>query len=149
MRIRTAEEHDVPIVAPLFNAYREFYGQNSDLDGATGCISDNLALGRSTVFVCELEGVSVGFTQLYPAFCSVEMKPFYVLYDLFVEPRSRTNGVGTALLNHAHAWAKSQGAFRVVLETAHTNKIAQSVYEGLGYELETEFRKYSFSTDLL
>ena len=59
------------------------------------------------------------------------MKPFYVLYDLFVTPNHRTKGIGSALLNHAHAWAKSQGAFRVVLETAHTNTTAQSVYEGL------------------
>ena len=147
MHIRTAKESDVPRVAPLFNAYREFYGQNSDLDGARDCISDNLNLGRSTIFVSEEEGEAVGFTQLYPAFCSVEMKPFYVLYDLFVSPNHRIKGIGSALLNHAHAWARSQGAFRVVLETAHTNTTAQSVYEGLGYELETEFRKYSFSTE--
>ena len=147
MHIRTAKESDVPRIAPLFNAYRKFYGQNSDLDGATDCISENLNLGRSTIFVSEEEGEAVGFTQLYPAFCSVEMKPFYVLYDLFVSPNHRTKGIGSALLNHAHAWARSQGAFRVVLETAHTNTTAQSVYEGLGYELETEFRKYSFSTE--
>lgn len=147
MRIRTAKESDVPLVAPLFNAYREFYGQNSDLDGARDCISNNLTLERSMIFLCEASDTVVGFTQLYPAFCSVEMRPFYVLYDLFVMPNHRTKGMGTALLNHAHVWAKSQGAFRVVLETAHTNTTAQSVYEGLGYELETEFRKYSFSTE--
>ena len=44
MRIRTATKSDVPLVAPLFNAYREFYGQNSDLDGARACINDNLIL---------------------------------------------------------------------------------------------------------
>lgn len=147
MRIRTAKESDVPLVAPLFNAYREFYGQSSDLDGASECINNNVTLERSTIFVCEEEGTVVGFTQLYPAFCSVEMKPFCVLYDLFVTPKHRTKGIGSALLNHAHAWAKSQGAFQVVLETAHTNTTAQSVYEGLGYELETEFRKYSFATE--
>ena len=147
MRIRMAEESDVPLIAPLFNAYREFYGQNSDLDGARDCISENLVLSRSTIFLFEKDGAVIGFTQLYPAFCSVEMKPFYVLYDLFVASNHRTKGVGSALLNHADDWARSQGAFRVVLETAHTNTTAQSVYEGLGYELETEFRKYSFATD--
>lgn len=147
MRIRTAEESDVPRVAPLFNAYREFYGCNSDLDGAKACLNDNLMQERSTILVCEMGGELLGFTQLYPAFCSVEMKPFYVLYDLFVEPGSRKQGVGSALLNHAHVWAKSQGASRVDLETAHTNTTAQSLYEELGYELETKFRKYSFAID--
>jgi len=30
------------------------------------------------------------------------------------------------------------------LETAHSNTTAQSIYEAVGYELDTEFRKYSF-----
>ena len=144
MRIRLAAQNDVPDIVPLFNAYREFYGEKSDLDGANTCITENLALGRSTIFVCDVAGSTVGFTQLYPAFCSVEMKPFYVLYDLFVAPKSRRIGAGSALLSHAHAWAASQGAFQVVLETAHTNQKAQSVYENIGYMLDTEFRKYSF-----
>jgi ribosomal protein S18 acetylase RimI-like enzyme len=114
------------------------------LDGANTCITENLALGRSTIFVCDVANSTVGFTQLYPAFCSVEMKPFYVLYDLFVAPKSRRIGAGSALLSHAHAWAASQGAFQVVLETAHTNQKAQSVYESIGYALDTEFRKYSY-----
>lgn len=144
MRIRLAEQNDVPDIVPLFNAYREFYGEKSDLDGANTCITENLTLGRSTIFVCDVADSTIGFTQLYPAFCSVEMKPFYVLYDLFVAPKSRQIGAGSALLNHAHAWAASQGAFQVVLETAHTNQKAQSVYENIGYRLDTEFRKYSF-----
>ena len=144
MQIRLAEKSDVPEIVPLFNAYREFYGEKSDLDGDNACITENLALGRSTIFVCDVANSTVGFTQLYPAFCSVEMKPFYVLYDLFVAPKSRRIGAGSALLSHAHAWAASQGAFQVVLETAHTNQKAQSVYENIGYALDTEFRKYSY-----
>ena len=149
MTVREAWLSDVDDIAPLFNAYRMFYEQPSDLDGAKAWIRDNMALKRATLFVCQENDVLLGFTQLYPAFCSVEMKPFYVLYDVYVDPKSRQRGVASMLLRHAHAWAKTQGATRVDLETAHTNTTAQSVYEALGYALDSEFRKYSFDTSSL
>ena len=144
MGIREATLNDVEAISPLFNAYRVFYEQTSDLDGAAQCLKENLSCQRSHVFVFEDTEMLLGFTQLYPAFCSVEMRPFFVLYDLYVVPIARAAGIGTSLLRFAHDWAKARGAFRVDLETAHTNVTAQSVYEALGYELDTEFRKYSF-----
>ena len=144
MSIREATLNDVDAISPLFDAYRVFYEQTSDLDGAAKCLKENLSCQRSHVFVFEDNETVLGFTQLYPAFCSVAMQPFFVLYDLYVVPAARAKGVGTSLLRFAHDWAKAHGAFRVDLETAHTNVTAQSVYEALGYELDTEFRKYSF-----
>tara|TARA_Y100000385_G_scaffold67606_1_gene67379 strand:+ start:587 stop:1033 length:447 start_codon:yes stop_codon:yes gene_type:complete len=146
MTVREAWLSDVDDIAPLFDAYRMFYEQPSDLDGAKAWIRDNMIRKRATLFVFQENDGLLGFTQLYPAFCSVEMKPFYVLYDVYVDPKARQRGVASMLLRHAHAWAKSQGATRVDLETAHTNITAQSVYEALGYTLDTEFRKYSFDT---
>ena len=148
MSIREATLNDVEAISPLFDAYRVFYEQTSDLDGAAQCLKENLSYQRSHVFVFEDSQKALGFTQLYPAFCSVEMAPFFVLYDLYVVPTARAKGVGTSLLRFAHDWAKAQGASRVDLETAHTNVTAQSVYEALGYELDTEFRKYSFDLAL-
>jgi GNAT superfamily N-acetyltransferase len=144
MSIREAALNDVEAISPLFDAYRVFYEQTSDLDGASQCLKENLSCQRSHVFVFEDNETVLGFTQLYPAFCSVAMQPFFVVYDFYVVPTARAKGVGTSLLRFAHDWAKAKGAFRVDLETAHTNVTAQSVYEALGYELDTEFRKYSF-----
>ena len=143
MSIREAALDDVEAISPLFDAYRVFYEQTSDLDGAAQCLKENLSCQRSDIFVFEDNETVLGFTQLYPAFCSVAMQPFFVLYDLYVVPAARAKGVGTSLLRFAHDWAKAQGASRVDLETAHTNVTAQSIYEALGYELDTEFRKYS------
>ena len=144
MGIRQATVGDLDAISPLFNAYRVFYEERSDLDAAQAFLEENLLHERSSVFLFEENGHVVGFTQLYPAVCSVAMKPFYVLYDLYVVPQARGKGVGTALLEFAHQWSREQGASRVDLETAHNNVVAQSVYEALGYELDTEFRKYSF-----
>ena len=144
MSIREATLNDVEAISPLFDAYRVFYEQTSDLDGAAECLKENLSYQRSHVFVFEENETVQGFTQLYPAFCSVAMQPFFVLYDLYVVPTARAKGVGTSLLRFAHDWAKAHGAFRVDLETAHTNVTAQSVYEAPHTVVDTEFRKYSF-----
>ena len=84
MSIREATLNDVEAILPLFDAYRVFYEQTSDLDGAAQCLKENLSCQRSHVFVFEDNETVLGFTQLYPAFCSVAMQPFFVLYDLYV-----------------------------------------------------------------
>ena len=86
---------------------------------------------------------AIGFIQLYPALCSVDLVPYYVLYDLFVLPAARKHGVATALMNAAADFARENGAARLDLETAHTNQTAKSLYLKLGYEADTTFQKYS------
>jgi hypothetical protein len=74
----------VDLIAPLFDAYRQFYGQRADLEGGRQFLFERLQRGESVVFaVIEAEN-TLGFTQLYPSFSSVSMKPIWILNDLFV-----------------------------------------------------------------
>lgn len=141
--LRHADLSDLEAVALLFDGYRQFYECEPDLEAARAWIAQNLTEHRSTILVAEQAGELLGFTQLYGALCSVDMKPFYVLYDLFVAPSRRGCGVGRALMDAASEWAREQGAARIDLETAHTNTIGQALYESLGYEHDLVFRKYS------
>jgi len=141
--IREAQSKDLDELARLFDGYRQFYECEPDPAGASAWMAANFNEQRSTVFVAEDGDALTGFTQLYPALCSVDMQPFYVLYDLFVDPSSRRLGIGRALMNAAADWARAQGACRIDLETAHSNVIGQGLYESLGYEQDLVFRKYS------
>ena len=85
----------------------------------------------------------VGFCQLYPTFCSVEAKPTYTLYDLFVVPAARRSGAGTVLLRAAEKLAAETGKARLDLTTAKTNKPAQAAYESLGWVRDNIFYAYS------
>ena len=145
MSIREAHAEDLDDLAGLFDGYRQFYECEPDLAGAAAWMTVNLNEQRSTVFVAEQTDALVGFTQLYPALCSVDMQPFYMLYDLFVDPSSRRAGIGRALITTAADWARTQGACRIDLETAHTNVIGQGLYESLGYQQDHVFRKYSLN----
>ena len=105
------------------------------------------AEGRDTfmehLLALDATQTAVGFCQLYPTFCSVDAAPIYTLYDLFVAPAARKTGAGRSLLMAAEATARTHGKVRMDLTTAHTNTTAQSLYESLGWTLDTVFRAYN------
>ena len=144
LRIRLAIPADVDTIAPLFDAYRQFYEQAPDLTAARRFIAERLERGESSILLAvNGAGETVGFCQLYPTFCSVEAAPIYTLYDLFVSPAARKTGAGRALLEAAREHARAEGKVRMDLTTAHTNTTAQSLYESLGWVQDTVFRAYT------
>ncbi|MFF5790733.1 GNAT family N-acetyltransferase [Paeniglutamicibacter sp. NPDC012692] len=142
--VHQAGMEDLEALAPLFDAYRQFYDCPPDLPLARAYLADRIGRGESTVFIASTgNGDVVGFTQLYPTFCSVEASPIFVLYDLYVSPASRQLGVGRSLLAAAEEYARANGASRLDLSTAKSNVKAQSVYESLGWVRDELFLQYS------
>lgn len=131
---------DLDPVADLFNQYRVFYELPDDLGASRAFIRANLQEQRSRIFlVLDDDGRALAFAQLYPALCSLAMKRFYWLYDLFVAPAARKSGHARQLMNHLSALLAAEGADRISLDTATSNKAAQALYESLGYQREGEF----------
>jgi ribosomal protein S18 acetylase RimI-like enzyme len=145
LEIRRAALSDADALAPLFDAYRGFYGRPSDLPLARRFLAERLGRGESVVLFAADETAPCGFTQLYPLFSSLRCRPIWMLSDLFVAPDRRGSGVGRRLMEAAHAFAREQGAASIELDTAHTNTPAQALYESLGYERDLEFRHYVLS----
>ena len=145
MEIIKANVDHVKLIAPLFDAYRQFYQQPSELQAVTEYINDRLTNDESTIFLAlSNEQQPIGFTQLYPLFCSVEMIKIFVLYDLYVEPNGRGLGVGHALLDRAKIEAKQVGVDRIDLQTAQDNSTAQSLYKKFGYLYSNEFQNWTY-----
>lgn len=142
--IRATIEH-LDLVAPLFDGYRQFYKQPSNLDGARQFIKDRLIRHESIIFLALLDESAVGFTQLYPSFSSTSMQRLWILNDLFVAPAGRRSGVGEALLERARQFAVESGAKGLMLETAVTNTTAQRLYERLGWVRDTEYYVYNLN----
>lgn len=143
---RIATLADLDTIAPVFDAYRQFYEQPSDMVAARHFIRARLQNNESIIIVASTETQPVvGFCQLYPTFCSVEAKPIYSLYDLFVIPEARRLGIGTVLLKSAENTARANGKARMDLTTAKINKPAQAVYESLGWVRDEVFYAYSKS----
>ena len=143
MIVRQAKSADLPDLAKMFDEYRQFYRCESDIELASEFLSSRIEKNESVIFMCFLEDIAVGFTQLYPTFCSVEASRIFVLYDLYVIASYRNAGVGSRLMKTAKIYADSNGASRLDLETEICNEVAQTLYKKLGYERDTEFYKYS------
>ncbi len=132
---------DIELIAPLFDAYRVFYEQPSDLNAARLFLKERLSQDESVIFLALHNGKPAGFTQLYTTFSSVSLQPFYILNDLFVSPDYRKLGIGEALLNHAKKHCIVQNYKGLALETAEDNP-AQTLYERLGWEKDEAYFHY-------
>jgi ribosomal protein S18 acetylase RimI-like enzyme len=135
---------DLDALSRLFDAYRQFYGQPSDVDAARDWLRNRLRFGESKVLVARQGGDIVGFAQLYPSFSSVRMARSWILNDLFVLPATRRQGVARALLDAAADFARSDGAASISLETTRDNTAARATYRAAGWH-EDETQWYSLT----
>ncbi|MGH8249811.1 MAG: GNAT family N-acetyltransferase [Steroidobacteraceae bacterium] len=143
VKTRLATAADLDQVAALFDGYRQFYEHPSDLALSRRYITERFQRQESVILVAEGgDGKLVGFTQMYPTFCSLLAAPSWILYDLFVSRAARGAGAGRALLLAAEAHAKEKGVARLELSTARTNIIGQSLYESLGWKLDETYLVY-------
>jgi len=131
--VRRIDISELDSVAPLFDAYRRFYGQAQDLERARAFLRERLANDESIVLLAQLNGRPAGFTQLYPMFSSVRAARLFVLNDLYVDTNARRAGVGRALLDAAAAFARAEGACGLMLETGRDNDAARALYRAAGW----------------
>ena len=131
--IRRAGPQDLDALAVLFDAYRQFYGQPSDLVRARDWLRTRMRFGESVVLIAERDGVAAGFTQLYPMFSSVRTARTWILNDLFVAEDARRGGVARALLDAAAHYARDDGAAGISLETTDDNTAARALYRAAGW----------------
>jgi ribosomal protein S18 acetylase RimI-like enzyme len=146
MSIRQAMPEDLDLLAPLFDAYRQFYRQPQDLPLARAFLEARLGAGDSVIYLAEEDdGTVPGFVQLYPLFSSTGPRPgrIWLLNDLYVVPSARGRGVGRRLMDRARRHAEETGAQSIELATARSNTRAQSLYQSLGYRRDEEFFYYS------
>jgi len=80
--------------------------------------------------VAEVDGHVVGVVGAG----SGEFSGTVALTSLWVDPRFRGRGVGTALIGAVEDWAKSQDLTQVVLWVTEANRSAERLYERLGFK---------------
>lgn len=140
--ISRATMDDIDRVVPLFDAYRQFYGQESDVAGARRFLTERIVRGESVILIAD---GNAGFTQLYPCFSSVRMQRTMILNDLFVAPEARGRGVGHALLAAACDHARTVGAKRLTLSTAVDNSAAHALYVRAGWQRDAQFHTFAIT----
>jgi ribosomal protein S18 acetylase RimI-like enzyme len=143
IQVVRANTPQLDAVAQLFDAYRGFYQQPSNLGQSRAFIAERMAGNESAIFLAEdEEAEALGFVQLYPTFSSIDAHRTWLLSDLFTAPTARGRGVGRLLMNTARDFALQTGAKGLVLETAIDNITAQRLYESLGYVRDSGYFTY-------
>ncbi len=131
--LRRASLDDLDAIAPLFDAYRQFYGQPTDLGRAHDWLRERLQRDESVVLLAERNGAALGFTQLYRMFSSVRTARTWILNDLYVAADARRGGIARGLLDAAARFAREDGAAGIALETGRDNAAAQALYRAAGW----------------
>ncbi|AJR15888.1 FR47-like protein [Leptospira interrogans serovar Grippotyphosa str. UI 12769] len=144
MNIKEASLLDLPEITKLFDEYRQFYKQKSDLKGAEKFIEERILKQESKIYLLMDGSTCCGFTQLYPIFTSLSMKRAWILNDLFVRLEHRKKGGGKALIEKTAELARETRAKYIQLSTAFDNRIAQKLYESIGFVKDEEFIYYTW-----
>jgi GNAT superfamily N-acetyltransferase len=142
---RLAVLADLPQAARLFDAYRCFQGRAPDLDASQRFLQLRFDQGDSTVLLAFVEGVAVGFAQLYPIHSSVALQRVFILNDLYVDAGHRRLGVATALLDAVEQHARALNACRLSLNVAADNATGQALYAARGWRADTQFQAFHLS----
>jgi ribosomal protein S18 acetylase RimI-like enzyme len=138
INIKQLNKTEAHLVINLFNQYRIFYKQDSNIELATKFIQARLDNNESIIFVAFIKEdeklIPIGFTQLYPLYSSVSAMKNWILNDLYVEQSHRKKGIGEKLIKVAMNFAKENNAKIVQLETMKDNYTAQKLYETIGFK---------------
>jgi GNAT superfamily N-acetyltransferase len=144
MKVIQASLENLKQLVPLFDGYRVFYKQPSDIEAARNFLSERFSKKDSIIFIAlDNNENALGFTQLYPSFSSVKMQRTYILNDLYVSEKARGQGVGEALMEKAKRFAIANNSRGLTLETDFDNP-AQKLYERLGWIRDSKVFHYTW-----
>lgn len=155
--IRPARVEDYAALCAIFGegdslhstALPDVFCSSGGLARSREYISDALNREDSAIFVAVIQGTEqrprterpagqvVGAIHVLvreaPAIPLMVERRFAVIDNITVTRRSRRQGIGRALLEHAERWAQARGVTQVELNVWEFNKTARLFYQRLGY----------------
>lgn len=147
-RIRRITSMEVPSVASLFDEYRQTYGYPSERSAALAYIRACVA-GGEVIALTACDAFRpldlLGFTLLYPSFSSMRLRRTWHIQDIYVVPRTRRQGIGRALMEHAVKFARQNDSEHIMLLSPGENVALAALSVSLGFEpyvYDPEYRRY-------
>jgi len=129
----------------LFEQYRAHYGQAGDPDRSHAWLTDATTTGPMRAFLARVDGEAAGICLIAICPASLSLGEFWMVRDVFVDPRWRRTGVARALLDAVRAAAEHQGAVRLTVQTEDDNAGALQLYERYGFAPVTGLRQLALS----
>ena len=142
--IRQATIQDLQRIVPIFDSYREYFGQKKDPEMVEEFLFDRFEHLESVFFIAEQRGEVIGFAQLYPVFSSLTLQRVWLLNDFFIAEVFRSSGVGSQLFTAVKEFTLLTKSKGIELSVEHINKKAWSFWEQQGFKQDEEFRYYFY-----
>jgi ribosomal protein S18 acetylase RimI-like enzyme len=145
VEIRDAEAEDLPALARLgaklarehhaMDPARFFAPEEPVEDGYAWWLGKERASRRAVVLAAAMRGRIVGYAygRIEPRDWNALRDRCGVAVDLWVEPRARRAGIGSALVEALVARLAERGAPRVILSVAAKNPRAARLFAALGF----------------
>lgn len=146
MEVIRATASDIPLLLPLFDRYRSFYEQVSDLKACEEYLRARFLREEAAIFMAvevqNGEVVALGFSMMYISFSTIGLKKFWSLHDLYVEEEYRKQGIAKMLINKCKELAMENYPIGVVIESRISNQSAQHLFDSVGFVKEGEHYFY-------
>jgi GNAT superfamily N-acetyltransferase len=142
LTIRSATTGDVDAIAPLFDAYREFFTKKPDLTVSRAFLHERLERAESVVLAAFDGDAAAGFLQLYPLFSSWYVRRQWFLSDLYVAEAFRERGIGARLVAAAIEYAERTNARAILVELPFSEPHLTRFYAQHGFEKDAVFELY-------
>ncbi len=151
MKIRQAEIKDIKDILALIKGKAEFDGCLDSLMATEQNIAEAFFSNspKSWALVAEVDSQLVGIATYYNIYSTFKAKPGIWLDDLFVFPRYRKVGIGTALIKELCMVAKTNGCCRVDWIVARDNESGRAFYESVGAKIFEEVRHSRLGEDAI
>ena len=104
---------------------------------------------RLEVLIAEVQGEPAGFAAFFENYATFSGKPSLYLEDIFVPPRFRHQGIGTALLARVAQAAVDRGCARMDWLVQEWNDQAIAFYMALGARPQNEMRPMRLSGEAI
>jgi GNAT superfamily N-acetyltransferase len=144
LTIRQATIQDLSKLVPIFDDYREYFGQQKDPAAVDQFLFEKFEHLESVIFIAQLEDEVVGFAQLYPVYSSLTLQRVWLLNDFFIAEEFRGNGIGTKLFAKVKEFTLLTKSKGIELSVEHSNKKAWVFWEKQGFKMDKEFRYYFY-----
>ncbi|MBV8148992.1 MAG: GNAT family N-acetyltransferase [Candidatus Eremiobacteraeota bacterium] len=137
--IERATTRHAQALAPLFDAYRQFFTKKENVAESLRFVQERLENDDSVFFIGSIDEHVCGFAQLYPIFSSWYAKRIWFLSDLYVTPSARGRGIARRIIERVKAFAKETGAASVMVELPKVEPHLYRFYERLGFHQDKVF----------
>ncbi|WEX78155.1 GNAT family N-acetyltransferase [Sinorhizobium numidicum] len=142
--IRNAVPEDAATVLRFITELATYEKAGHEVEATVELLEQSLfgpgAVTRAVI--CEIDGVPAGFAIWFYSFSTWQGRKGLYLEDLYVTPEYRGSGAGKQLLKHLARIAVEEGCGRFEWSVLDWNEPAIRVYEAIGAEPLSEWKRY-------